>query len=343
MYTEAAILIEANRLIVDQIELPKIGPGQVLVEILYSGVCHTQLLEISGAKGPDPYLPHLLGHEGSGIVREIGSEVKKVKEGDRVILSWMKGSGANIAGSVYNWKGTKVNSGAITTFSKFSVISENRLTSLPEKIEAKQAALLGCALPTGLGVVFNTARPKPGQSIAIFGCGGIGLCAIQAASIAGCYPIIAIDLLDSKLEVAKKFGATQIINSSKEDPVKALAEIGGMDFCIEATGSPSVMEQALQSVKNQGGKAIVVGNAHSGKKIALNPLLFNQGKHLLGTWGGDNNPDKHFPRYCNLIANNRFQLTPFLEKTYSLNSINTAVEDLKKGASIRPLIDMSLS
>src|SRR3989338_664696 len=120
MKTQAAILVEKNKIVVDQIDLPKLKSGQVLVEIKYSGVCHTQLLEVRGPRGPDPYLPHCLGHEGSGIVEEVGEKVEKVKPGDTVILSWIKGSGANVAGSIFDWKGQKINAGAITTFSRFS-------------------------------------------------------------------------------------------------------------------------------------------------------------------------------------------------------------------------------
>src|SRR5271170_3838501 len=127
MQTQAAILVEPNRIVVDDLSLPPLKPGQVLVEIKYSGICHTQLLEVRGHRGHDPYLPHCLGHEGSGIVVEIGPKVEKVKPGDTVILSWMKGTGANVPGSIYDWKGKPVNAGAITTFSRRSILSENRL------------------------------------------------------------------------------------------------------------------------------------------------------------------------------------------------------------------------
>ena len=160
MQTKAAILVETGRpLIVDMINIPKLKPGQVLVKIKYSGVCHTQLLEARGHRGADPFLPHCLGHEGSGIVAEVGPNSNKVKVGDPVILSWIKGSGANIPGSVYDWNGKKVNAGAITTFSEYAVISENRLTAIPKDFPLKEAALLGCAVPTGLGTIFNTAKP----------------------------------------------------------------------------------------------------------------------------------------------------------------------------------------
>jgi len=343
MKTLAAILVELNKpLVIEEITIPKLQPGQVLVEIQYSGICHTQLLEARGRRGKDDFLPHLLGHEGSGKVIDIGPEVKKVKENDLVVLSWMKGSGANVNSSVYNWQGKNVNAGAITTFSKYSIISENRLTVLNKEFSLKKAALIGCALPTGLGTVFNTARPQPGQSFAVFGCGGVGLSAMQGALIAGCAPIIAIDINDKKLEMAKQLGATYTINSKTQDPIEAIQNICPLDFAIEASGSPIAMQQALHSVKPQGGCAIVIGNAHHGKHFSVDPKQFNLGKKLLGTWGGDNNPDIHFPRYCNLIDHNCLNVDHLVTHSYTLHQINEALDDLENGKTLRPIIDMNI-
>lgn len=287
MYTQAAILVDPKKsIVIDDIEIPPLQPGQVLIDIQYSGICHTQLLEVRGRRGKDPFLPHCLGHEGSGIVKEVGPKVEKVKPGDHVILSWIKGSGANVAGTKYVWKNQTVNAGAITTFSHYSVISENRLTVISKDFPLKEAALLGCAVPTGLGVIFNTARPSPGQSLAVFGCGGIGLCAIQGASISGCVPIIAIDIRPEKLKIAKKMGAHHCIDASSQDPVSEIQSIGPLDFAIESSGSPIAMKQAIQSVRPQGGRAIIVGNAQHGSELALDPKEFNMGKQIFGTWGG---------------------------------------------------------
>lgn len=343
MLTKAAILVETSQpLIVDTIELPPLKAGQVLVEIAYSGICHTQVLEARGKRGKDPYLPHCLGHEGSGTVLAIGERVEKVKIGDKVILSWMKGSGANVPGSVFNWKGVKVNAGAITTFSRHSIISENRLTVIPSNFSLKEAALIGCAIPTGLGSVFNTAQPKAGESLAVFGCGGIGLCAIRGAAIAGCVPVIAIDINPQKLESAKKMGATHTILAQNEDPVEAIAKIGPLDYAIEASGSPIAMSQAIRSIRPQGGTAVIVGNAHHGSTISIDPQQFNLGKRILGTWGGDNHPDVHFPRYCNLVRYGNLQVAPLISHTYSLDDINQAIDDLEQGKTLRPMIDLNL-
>ena len=344
MKTKAAVLVETGKpLVVTDLEIPALKAGQVLVEVAFSGVCHTQILECRGERGDDSYLPHCLGHEGSGIVHETGPGVSKVRAGDRVILSWMKGSGADVNGAVYRWNGRSVNSGAITTFGRHSVISENRLTVLPEEVSISSAAMLGCAVPTGLGVVFNTAQPKPGQGIAVFGTGGIGLCAIAGAAIAGCTPVIAVDVRSEKLEIAKRMGATHGINAAQTDPVEAVKKIcpGGLDFAIEASGRPEVMLQALSSVRNQGGTAVVVGNAKYGERVQLDPRELNLGKRLLGTWGGDNLPDRDFPHYWKLLSAGRLNLQPMLSRSYRLDEINHALNELEAGTVARPLIDMT--
>jgi S-(hydroxymethyl)glutathione dehydrogenase/alcohol dehydrogenase len=346
MKTPAAILVETGRpLIIDDIDIPRLAPGQALVEIEYSGVCHTQLLECRGYRGHDPFLPHCLGHEGSGVVQEIGPGVSKVKPGDRVILSWIKGSGANVAGTTYEWAGRRVNSGAITTFSRYSVISENRLTAMPGKMAMKEAALLGCAVATGIGAALNTAQAQPGQSVAIFGTGGVGLSAVAGPAIAGCLPIIAVDVNSDRLELARRMGATHLVNPKQCDPVEEIRKIcpGGVDIAIEASGRPAVMRQALASVRSQGGIAVIVGNAREGEELTINPRELNQGKQLRGTWGGDSVPDRDFPRYCRFVESGKLNLEPLLASSFGLEQINEALEALEQGSVGRPLIDMSLN
>jgi len=345
MKTDAAILTELQKpLVVTGIEIPSLKPGQVLVDISYSGICHTQLSECKGNRGEDKFLPHCLGHEGSGVIREIGNGVTKVKVGDGVIISWIKGSGADVSSTVYQWGNTRVNAGGVTTFSRQSVISENRLTVIPNDISMQAAALIGCAVPTGMGAVLNTAQPRPGQSIAIFGTGGIGLCAVAGAAISGCAPIIAVDINPEKLHVAKKMGATNCICSKLDNPIEEIMKIypGGIDFAIEATGIPDVMNIALTSVHAQGGIAVVIGNANFNDKLVIDPRQLNMGKQLRGTWGGDNNPDIDFPRYCQLVKFGRLNLDPLMSTPYSLRDINQALTDLAMGRVVRPLIDMSL-
>jgi S-(hydroxymethyl)glutathione dehydrogenase/alcohol dehydrogenase len=343
MKTLSAVLVETGKsLVLAELEVPPLKPGQVLVEVAFSGVCHTQVLECRGYRGQDPYLPHCLGHEGSGTVLEVGTHVTKVRPGDRVVLSWIKGSGMDVAGTVYRWDSRNVNAGAITTFSRYSTISENRLTVVPEDVPMPDAAMLGCAVPTGVGAVFNTAQPRPGQSMAVFGTGGIGLCAVAGAAIAGCTPIIAVDIRQDKVRLAKQMGATHCVCAAGVDPLEQVTRIspGGVDFAVEATGRPEVMLQALYIVRCQGGVAVIVGNARHGERVELDPRQLNLGKRLLGTWGGDNWPDRDYPRYSKLLSSGKLNLEPMLSKTYRLSEINNAIDDLEAGDVVRPIIKM---
>ena len=343
MKTLAALLVETGRdLELAEIDIPALKPGQALVELAYSGVCHTQLLEARGHRGEDKFLPHCLGHEGSGTVVETGPGVAKIKAGDQVILSWIKGSGANVMGSVYSWNGKPVNAGAVTTFQRLAVVSENRLTVVPEGLPLATAALVGCAVPTGVGVVFNSAGARPGQSLAVFGVGGIGLCAIAAAAASGCHPVIAVDLLPAKLDAARAMGATHTVDAGAGDVLAALKAITPtLDIAIEASGRPEVMATALSAVRPQGGTAVLVGNARHGERLALDPQQFNQGKRLLGTWGGDSDPDRDYARYCRLLASGRIDLAPLMATPYPLEGINRALDDLEHGRAVRPLIAMA--
>ena len=345
MKTTAAILVDTNQpLRIVELDTPVLKPGQTLVEILYSGICHTQLLEARGFRGEDKFLPHCLGHEGVGTVVEVGEGVCKVRPGDQVILSWIKGSGADISGCQYRWEDKAVNSGAITTFGKHSVISENRLTLLPPGVPLKEAALIGCAVATGAGAVLNTAKPNVGQSIAVFGAGGVGLFSIAAAKAIGMAPILAVDINERKLAMARRMGATHMINSSVESVDGVLRQLcpKGTDIAIEASGRPEVMAMALESVRQQGGKAVVIGNAHYGERLNLDPRQLNQGKQLLGTWGGDSRPDEDYPKYCHMLRYGLLNLSPLTEEVYSLLQVNQAIHDLETGKVIRPLLDMSL-
>jgi S-(hydroxymethyl)glutathione dehydrogenase/alcohol dehydrogenase len=338
MYCNAAILFEHNKpLIVGKIKLPPLKEGQVLVKIAYSGICQSQLLEINGSKDNKKYLPHCLGHEASGIVVDIGENVKKVKPDDRVVLTWIQGTGMNVPGSFFEYNDMKINAGPITTFSEYTIVSENRLYHLKTNISLQDAALLGCAIPTGLGAVFNVAKPQKNQSIVVFGCGGIGLLAIQGAKILGCNPIIAVDLFDNKLKMAKEMGATQLIkvNDYQKNKIE-----NKLDFAIEASGNVNAMINAIESVKPRGGIAVIVGNIHHKEVIQINPKHFNMGKSILGTWGGNSHPDKNYFDYEKLIYENKLDLSIFNSKTYQLNDINEALEDFKNGNIARVFLKM---
>lgn len=366
MKTTAAVLVETKRpLELAELSIPRLAAGQVLVEVSFSGVCQTQVLESRGYRGHDPYLPHCLGHEGSGVVLETGPGVVKCQPGQRVILSWLKGSGANVAATVYQWNGRAVNAGSVTTFARHTVVSENRVTVVPElrqvagavgettddllmeryEISDREAALLGCAVATGFGAVLNTVAPTAGQSGVVFGVGGIGLCAVAAAVACGVSPLIAVDLDDTRLDAARQMGATQTINAAVTSPLEGIRQRfpAGVDFAIEASGRPEVMRWALAAVRGPGGTAVLIGNARHGERLELDPREFNLGKRLLGTWGGDTQPDWDFPRYCRMLAGGEVDLAPLLARTYPLSQINAALDDLEAHRVIRPLIDMSLS
>lgn len=345
MKTQAAILVELGKpLVVEDIDIPALKPGQVLVEVAFSGVCHTQLGEVRGRRGPDPFLPHCLGHEASGWVRELGAGVHKVRAGDAAILSWLKGSGADVPNTLYRWNGRTVNAGGVTTFARFTVVSENRLTVLPPDFPLRDAAPLGCPVPTGVGAVVNTAGARPGQSIAIFGAGGVGCCAVAGASIAGCHPIIAVDTNPFKLERARSMGASHTVlaaDAGSVVPQVVEAAGGNLDLAIEVTGRPTVMQQALQAVRPRGGVAVVIGNARHGEMVEINPRQLNDGKQLRGTWGGDTDPDRDLPRYCRLVRAGKLGLEPLLSRSYRLLEINQALDDLEAGTVLRPLVDLS--
>ncbi len=346
MKTTAAVLVETGHpLEITDLDLPDPKPGQVVVEIAYSGVCHTQLLECRGYRGSDPFLPHCLGHEASGTVLEATAEVTKCRPGDRVILSWIKGSGADVPGTVYSWKGRTVNAGGVTTFMTLAVVSENRVTVLEDGLSLDSAWLVGCAGATGAGAVWNTAGVKAGDSLGVFGVGGVGLCAIAAGRASNAATIIAVDLHKRRLEVAKELGADLLIDASKEDVLERIREAfpSGLDHAVEASGVPSVMRQALACVRARGGRAVVIGNARFGERLEIDPQELNQGKRLLGTWGGDCDPDRDFAAISRGLADGSLPLDRLVGKHYALSDINEAVDDLENGQVTRPVIDMTLS
>ena len=264
LHTRAAVLVElGSPLEIYDLTIPDLARGQVLVDISYSGICHTQLLEISGSRGNDPFLPHTLGHEASGTVLDIGDNVTKVKKGDPVVLSWIRGNGLDVPSSIYQSQNGSVNSGAISTFMYRAVVSENRLTVIPDAMPLREAALLGCAIPTGTGVVLNTASVTPGSSVAIFGVGGIGLSAVVGANLANATTIIAIDIFDHKLQQALSLGATHVINSKLVNPLDGINEITlgkGVDYSIESAGLKETMEVSFKCVRDNGGLCVLAGN-----------------------------------------------------------------------------------
>ena len=342
MKTKCAIMVECNQpLQIKEVELPPLKEGQVLVKVLYSGVCHSQLNEIKGNKGEDKFLPHMLGHEGSGIVEEIGPNVTKVAKGDQVVLTWIKSEGKDVSSSEYHLEnGATINSGAISTFSQFSVISENRVVKAPATLPPKPAALLGCAIPTGAGIIKNEMNLQKHHSLAIFGLGGIGLSALLYAGSIGCSTIIAIDVNPSKLLLATEWGASQVINAKAEDPVLAIKKLipGGVDFAMEATGVKTAMEAAYAAIKDQG-MVVIAGNLKKGETINIDPFDLIKGKKIVGTWGGHTNVNRDIMHYAELYLQRKFKFEKLISATYNLENINQAFSDLESGKVVRAIVD----
>jgi S-(hydroxymethyl)glutathione dehydrogenase / alcohol dehydrogenase len=343
--TEAAILVQTGQpLVMAELDIPALKPGQVLVQLAYSGACGTQVMEWRGDKGEDKWVPHCLGHEGTGTVVDAGPGVTKVKADQQVVLSWIKGSGIEAGGAVYDWAGRKVNAGGVTTFQRHAVVSENRLTPLPAELSLETGVLLGCAAPTGMGAIFNVLNVRPGDAVAIFGTGGIGLNACMAAAFAGGTPVIGIDPSPARRDLARRFGASHVIDPAAGDVIAEIKKIvpQGVDLAVEASGVPQVMAQAINATRQQGGRAVVIGNARYGSRLDLDPGVFNQDKSLMGTWGGDSVPDRDYHRFARLIGSERFPVRELLSKPYSLAQADQALQDLAAGRVGRPLIDMTI-
>ena len=340
--TQAAVLVELGQpLQIVELGIPDLKPGQVLVDVAYSGVCQSQLNEVRGRKGPDRFLPHTLGHEGSGTVVAVGEGVKKVAPGDQVVLSWLKGAGADVPGTVYQGPAGPVNSGAISTFMRRTVTCESRLTPLPANVPLREAALLGCAVPTGAGIVMNTLKLKPDESLVVFGLGGVGLSALLAGKALGAAPLIAVDVVPDKLEMAKALGATHVIDARQGDTVaeiRALTDGKGTNYAIEAAGHPQALEAAFESVRVGGGLCVVAGNVPHGVTVKLNPFSLIAGRRIAGSWGGDSRLDDDIPQYAKMFGENRLPLSKLITAEYSLADINQAFDDLEAGRVARALV-----
>ena len=327
-----------------QIQIPKLNRGQVLVSLAYSGVCHSQLQEARGGRGQDPYLPHLLGHEGTGIVSEIGPDVSKVKVGDKVVLTWIKGQGIEAGGVKYTYEGRTVNAGGVTTFNQQAVVSENRLVKLPNGIGMDIGVLFGCALLTGAGTVLNTIKPDAGTSLAVFGLGGVGLSALIAAQLYPVKMLIAVDVEDQKLELARAFGATHTFNAKTENAVEAIRKLtggNGVNYSVEAAGSAQTIEQAFACVMKNGGLCVFASHPSSGQKIQLDPYDLICGKQIKGTWGGECKPDRDIPLLAELCVKRKIPLEKLITKKYKLSEINQALDDIEARRVARPLVEIA--
>src|SRR5690349_5318295 len=315
---KAAILAKSREpLLVDEITLPDaLDVGQVLVKVLYSTICGAQLNEIAAAKGPDKFLPHLLGHEASARVLEIGPGVTNVRPDDTVVLHWRPSLGIQCGPPAYVWRGGKLNAGWVTTFNEYAVVSENRMTVIPGNFDMKIAPLFGCAVTTAAGVISNDAKLKLGESVVVFGIGGVGLNVIQFADLAGANPIIAVDLIDEKLEMAKQRGATHLVNPSRLDVASEVRKIvgdAGPDKVIETTGVKSVIEQAYE-LTHADGTCVLVGVPREKVTIYTLPIHFN--KTLTGSHGGSARPHIDIPRIMRLASAGRISFEGIITDEY---------------------------
>ncbi len=328
--------------VVNDLLLPELKKGQVLVKMFYSGLCHSQLMEINGERNQDHLIPHLLGHEGSGKVIKIGKGVKKVKENDRVVLSWIKSKGLETGGMKFQRKsGDLINAGPITTFSNYTIVSENRVVLMPKKITNKISVLYGCAIPTGSGTILNEIKLKKNSKVGIIGLGGVGMSALLMASVFKPKILLAIDIEENKLKLAKKYGATEIINPKQnnvENRVNKITNHNGLDFVIDAAGTTKTIELGFQIIKKFGGELIFASHPSNGKLISINPHDLICGKKINGTWGGNCNMDIDIQKIEKIFRKNKISLNSFVKKVYSLNDINKAVDDLKNRKVLRAII-----
>jgi Zn-dependent alcohol dehydrogenase len=341
--TRAAVYVQHGQpLAVDEIELPDPGEGYVIVKQFASGVCHSQLHQIHN---PASATPQLLGHESTGVVTAVGKGVTHVKEGDNVLTTWVPRAAypgyKDREPPVIKFRGQEMRHGVglrVFSWSEDVIVDDNYIVPLEDGVDTSVTSIIGCAVMTGSGAAINTAKVRPGDSVAVIGVGGVGLCIVQAAANLGAFPIIAVDLSDDKLEFAKKFGATIGVNASKEDAVARIVEItnGGADFAFDAIGAKVTQEQLLPSVRNgqfgydEGGTAMVVG-IPVGEPMIQTGQIFRGAKILRGTVGGTGHPDKDFPLYVRWFKEGRLPLDLLVSRRYKLDQINDAVHALEQG------------
>jgi Zn-dependent alcohol dehydrogenase len=348
---KAAIYVEPKRpLVIDEVEFPDPEPDQVLVKLFSSGVCHSQLHTMQRPARPGQRLPALLGHESTGTVAATGRDVRHVKEGDHVFTTWVDRDNATTnqplvahalndrAQSIAVWKGREVMHSA-ATWAEYAMAQERVVLPMPKDVPTDVTSIIGCAVMTGAGAILNTLQVRSGQSVVIFGAGGIGLCAISAAAIVDAYPVIAVDIVSEKLEFARRFGATHTIDSKDRDAVQAIKDLtaGGADFAIDAVGLPQTQEQILRAVRpgysgmNRGGTALLIGITPPEAKAILETSLFIGNRSFTRTSGGDCKPDRDFPIFVRWYREGKLKLNDLVTNRYRLEQINQAVDDLEHG------------
>lgn len=365
MKTKAAVVYEYKKpMVVEELELDGPKEREVLVKYEAAGLCHSDLSVMNGVITMPP-LPCVPGHEGAGVVQEVGPGVTKVKPGDHVLLMWVPAcgqcyyclraqpylcllrdktrTGAMLDGTYRLKKGNQniAKMVGIGSFSEYNVVNEESVLPIDPDIPFEIAAITGCAVVTGVGAVINKAKVSPGSSVAVVGIGGVGLNVIQGAVLANATKIIAIDILDNKLEFATQFGATHTINASKEDPVEKVMEATegiGADYAFEALGKS---ETALTTFKliRRGGYAVIVGVPGRDDKLTL-PLfeLPIMEKNVLGCYYGSGDMRIELKTLLELFKNGRLKIDELITSRYSLEEINTGFKDLESGKNARGVV-----
>lgn len=334
---KAALLTEINKpLVLTDVEPCILQPGQVLVRVLVSGICGAQLQEIRGEKGT--HFPRLLGHEGCGIVEYVGPGVTKLRKGQKVVMHWRKGSGMESESPRYHIGDDEViTGGQVTTFSEFSVCSENRLTAVPDETPNELCALLGCGLSTALGVMENEVKLKAGESVLIVGCGGVGLNLIRVAKMMGASVIVGRDSNESSLQYAKNAGADHT-----EWTPRWTGPIEYFDVVVDTTGNPQAISEGIERVKG-GGTFVMVGQPAPSSDVTLRSarhLFDGEGKMIKATQGGQFNPDRDLPRYVNMWRSGHLKINGIITHRFPLSEINEAIATVQAGNAGRALIEM---
>ncbi len=342
---------ETPTLRVDEVQIPDPGPYQVVVKQFASGICHSQLHQMHR---PRP-APVVLGHESTGVVLAKGKEVKHVKEGDHVMVTWVPRDGEKAtrraeAVTLHLPGGGVAQSQNVFTWADVTIADEQYVVSMPKNTSTDVTAIIGCAVMTGSGAVYHTAQVKKGQSVAIFGVGGVGLSAIAAAAVVEADPIIAVDLDESKLEFAKKFGATVGVNASQVDPVGKIREltqrqdqhdmfgapVAGADYVFDCIGVRQTMEQILPAARpgvlgaSTGGTAVLVGVPTTPVELQAIDLLVNEKKYI-GSIGGSCRPDRDFPMFLRWYKEGDLDLDSLVTQRYTIDQIGEATHALEHG------------
>ncbi|MGD0766130.1 MAG: Zn-dependent alcohol dehydrogenase [Dehalococcoidia bacterium] len=356
---KAAVLYEQKKpLVVDDIQIEDPQAHEVLVKMAAAGVCRSDLHFIEGL-WPAP-IPMVMGHEGAGVVEKVGEHVKFVQPGDHVIFSWVPSCGVcryctqgrpylcvagpsskMMDGTTRFRKGEQAlfHQTAVSCFSEYTVTHETALVKIRDDMPLDRAALIGCSVMTGVGAVTNTAKVEMGSSVAVFGCGGVGLNVIQGAKLAGATKIVAVDTLDNKLEMAKAFGATDLINSTRENAVSGIRHLcaGGVDYAFEVIGIPEVVAQAFDAA-NRGGTVVMVGMPPHASPLTINTLGLFLGKTLKGAYYGSARFRIDMPALVELYMTGKLKLDELISRSYPLEEINDAFDALKRGEVARSII-----